>query len=89
MVKVENEFVAQKKINTDYQKHDQIKMDEYIDKLTDIKEDLATLLSELRHHMNKIYNLDYMLKTANMLEDNFLKLEKEFIEEFKTEKITE
>jgi len=89
MVKVENEFVAQKKINTDYQKHDQIKMDEYIDKLIDIKEDLATLLSELRHHMNKIYNLDYMLKTANMLEDNFLKLEKEFIEEFKTEKITE
>jgi len=89
MTKLENEFVAQQKINTDFRNMNQIKMEEYVDKLTDIKDDLATLLSELRHHMNKIYNLDYMLKTANMLEDNFLKLEKEFIEEFKTSKIEE
>ena len=85
---VDNKHLTQQKISND--SNDVLKqenMDVYTDRLKDIKNDIGDLVSEIRKHMNKIYTLDYLIQQANMLEDKFIEIEKDFIKEFKTEKV--
>ena len=60
---------------------------EFIDELKECETALVELISELRHQMNKIYNLDELVATARHLEDRLMELESDFIKNYKTELI--
>ena len=62
-------------------------MPQFLDEFNEIMDDFKEMISELRFHMSKIYDLSKLISLGEYLEDRIMDMEKQFIKEFKTEKV--